>query len=916
MPARPGPELGEPVWIAAVGPAPALRVQCRAEPEPPVFIRTESEDSGHGDEYDTVPYFNHPVYTTVFPGEQDAVSRLPSPLHFPGFDKLQEFSSPGFRTAVSDGGIENIKDQTAGFFCIFGTEFIHNRSMSDTVSGFSTFILTTRARDVRGRCELEFRGNGRDGPCLIRIYPYEPVFFIAADAELPHGLDAERRSLALSTMDGQNVDGLYFPSLGSWRDGRSRLTEDGIRTWEADVRPEDRYLMERFITGAAVVEGPVRMDGFTRVFENPRIQPSEDRPKLGTLSLDIETGQDGRLYGLAVDAAGPAGTFRRAAVLDESAPPEGRRGMMPAPSGAGEGSPGSFELVPTEQDLLNLLTEWVREADPDFIIGWHVIGFDLAFLDRKSRQLGFTLRLGRGDEPMRLVEMEGRLPIVDLQGRLVIDGPPTLRGAFHKFSDWRLDTVAHELLGRGKEIQEHGSDKVAEIERRFCEDKGALAFYNLDDCILVTEIFRHTGVLEQLLTRSLITGLVPDQVHRSVAAFDRFFLPRLHRKGMVAPNQADITAGDHAAGGLVFSEKPGLFDDVAVLDFKSLYPTVIRTFHIDPYSLVKAAGLPLNNPAGIPFSRSEHILPEYLGELMEKRSEARASGDAPLAQAVKILMNSMYGVMGSPGCRFYHSELPTAITGIGQWVLRTTAERLRSWGYQVLYGDTDSVFVKLKTDERQDPDRAGSRLAARVDDYFRETIRRSYGVPSRLELEYEKRYLKLFLPVMRSSGGEGAVKRYAGLLSDGSVEIKGMEFVRSDSTALAREFQMELFRRYFAGEELHDWIRQVVADIRAGRLDGKLVYRRRLTRRAREYKSPPPHVRAVMMLDPDGSRDLREVEYVITPDGPVPLELQPREIDYNHYIEKQIRSVADDVLAPSGDSFDAVMGGKQLDLFP
>ncbi|MCK5735561.1 MAG: DNA polymerase II, partial [Spirochaetaceae bacterium] len=626
------------------------------------------------------------------------------------------------------------------------------------------------------------------------------------------------------------------------------------------------------------------------------------------LSLDIETGEDGRLYALAMDISGPAGEFRHVAVLDESAPTGGRS--------ADTLQPASLSYLSSELALLRFLVKIVTDFDPDIIIGWHVIGFDLSFLDRKSRELNFPLRIGRGHLPLRLVERPGSLPIAHLEGRLVIDGPVALRGAFHKFSDWRLDTVAHELLGRGKDIAAHGKAKVAEIERRFREDKGALARYNLEDAVLVTEIFQRTGILEQLLTRSLITGLPPDQVHRSVAAFDRFFLPRLHRKKYVAPNQSDISSGKGAPGGMVFSRGAGLFEDVAVLDFKSLYPTVIRTFHIDPYSLIKATENPMENPVGIPFSRSEHILPAYLEELMKKRAAAKEAGDAPLSQAVKILMNSMYGVMGSSGCRFYKSELPTAITGIGRWVLDSSVERLKSWGYEVLYGDTDSLFVKLKTEERQDADNAGRILAKRVDEYFREIIRSRFGVPSRLELEYEKRYVRLFLPRMRSgTGGEAAVKRYAGLLADGSVEIKGMEFVRSDSTALAREFQHELFRRYFAGEDLKTWIREMVSRLKEGEFDDKLVYKRRLSRPAGEYKSPPPHVRAVKLLDPDGSRDLREVEYVMTPGGPLPLELGPAEIDYNHYMEKQLRSLADDVLALEGDSFDSIIGGKQLDLF-
>ncbi len=768
------------------------------------------------------------------------------------------------------------------------------------------FLLTSDAADDRGGCELRFHGIGPEGPLLIRIPSHRPVFFIPRDAALPEGISAERRPLELTSFDGTPADGLYFITISAYRDGRRRLTEAGVRTWESDVRPEDRFLMERFITGSARVEGSGIKDGHLTIFDNPQFSPSDWRPVLTTLSLDIETGRDGTLYGLAMDISGSAGRWSSVAVLDPAAPSDGRVKQL-------AGDSPSVHYLQSEIALLRFLIETILEKDPDVIIGWHVIGFDLTFLDRKSRELGLPLRIGRGHSALRLIERPGSLPIAILEGRLVIDGPPVLRG-LHRFSDWRLDTVAYELLGRGKDIAAHGNEKVEEIERRFREDKGALARYNLEDAVLVTEIFQRTGILEQLVSRSLITGLPPDQVHRSVAAFDRFFLPRLHRKKIVAPNQNDISAGAPAPGGMVFSEGSGLFEDVAVLDFKSLYPTIIRTFHIDPYSLIKASEHLLETPVGISFSRSEHILPSYLGELMERRAEAKGKSDQALAQAVKILMNSMYGVMGSTGCRFYKSELPTAITGIGRWVLESTTERLKSWGYKVLYGDTDSVFVKLKTEERQDADNAGRRLAVRVDEYFRETIRTRYAVPSRLEMEYEKRYVRLFLPEMRS-GGEAAVKRYAGLLPGGEVEIKGMEFVRSDSTLLARDFQHELFRRYFAGEDLKPWIRDVVTRLKEGEFDDKLVYKRRLSRPARDYKSPPPHVRAVKMLDPDGSRDLREVQYLMTPQGPVPLELNPTEIDYNHYIEKQLRSPANDVLVIEGESFDTVIGGKQLDLF-
>ena len=253
-------------------------------------------------------------------------------------------------------------------------------------------------------------------------------------------------------------------------------------------------------------------------------------------------------------------------------------------------------------------------------------------------------------------------------------GIQALRNAFYTFEDFSLETVAGELLGRGKDIAAKGEEKIAEIERRFREDKGALALYNLEDCRLVSEIFEHTAILAMMLTRTEVSGMLLDMLGRSVGAFEHIYLPRLHRAGLVAPDLDDIPQGQHAAGGLVFTPDPGIHDHVVVLDFKSLYPSLIRTFKIDPLARLRHETDPIRTPVGIEFSATEHILPAYITQMMELRDEAKRTGNAPLSQAIKILMNSFYGVMGSPGCRLYHYDLPSAITGTGQWLLRRTRE--------------------------------------------------------------------------------------------------------------------------------------------------------------------------------------------------------------------------------------------------
>ena len=765
------------------------------------------------------------------------------------------------------------------------------------------FILTSTSTDNRGRAEVHYYGRGEKGPFKIVITNPKPLFFVKQKVNLPELPGLYTRDLDLKTFRGEPVKGLYFDTFDHYYNARRELHSKGVTTFESDVWPADRYLMERFIRTGVEIPGVPEQEysgsGTLTLWRDPVLSPADYNPPLKWLSMDIETGQHGELYSIALHGTYRDSNYRKVLIVDE-------QGLLDP---AEEINP-----MPSERELILSFIREVKSWDPDLIIGWHVIGFDLDFLVKKCVTLGIALTIGRGPKPLKLSERRRGMYDAEIEGRLVIDGPQTLRTAFFKFEDYTLETVAREVLGRGKDIRPE-EDKIAEINRRFKEDKKALARYNLEDAVLVTEIYKKTGIVEQLKTRSLITGLPLDRVGMSVAAFDFFMLPKIHRNGYVAPDVKDILPGGHAAGGLVFTSAPRLYPHVVVLDFKSLYPTIMRTFFIDPLSRLEADTDPVETPAGIKFSATRHILPDYLKELMDKRSRAKKEEDKNLSQAVKILMNSFYGVMGTTGCRFYHPDLPTAITGTGQWVLRTTSDYLRSSGYEVIYGDTDSVFVLLKQEEHRDPHGAGEQLAERVNNFMSEKISGDYGVESKLEIEFEKHYRKFFLPAMRATS-EGARKRYAGLLDNDEIEFKGLEAVRSDWTELAKEFQKELFKRFFHGLELKNWISEFVKDLKAGKKDGLLVYRKRLRRSQDKYtKTTPPQIKAARLLDPEGKMNLKEIRYVMTPNGPVPVQMSPQDIDYQHYMEKQLKPLADGVLFTMNESFDEIVSGKQLDLF-
>ena len=175
--------------------------------------------------------------------------------------------------------------------------------------------------------------------------------------------------------------------------------------------------------------------------------------------------------------------------------------------------------------------------------------------------------------------------------------------------------------------------------------------------------------------------------------------------GAAVGEEPGWTSLEGQGGGHVLEPRQGLHRNVLVFDFQSLYPSVMRTFNIDPLGHIAAGDDtdPIVAPNGAPFSRTPAILPALLDELIPRRERAKQAGDAIESQAIKILMNSFYGVLGTSACRFADPALANAITAFGREILLWTKRRFEELGYDVLYGDTDSLFV---ASGQQSPDAA------------------------------------------------------------------------------------------------------------------------------------------------------------------------------------------------------------------
>ena len=761
------------------------------------------------------------------------------------------------------------------------------------------FILTRHQQDEAQGIQLSYWLNCSGRSVSVSIPNQEAVFFIR-DEQLDEvqRLIAHLRGWRIAKVDLQDfsyrgVHALYAQSLKTYRQIQEILQLHSIAMMEEDIRHADRYLMERFIQGGVEV---IRGEG------QVRLRPSNHHPQFRILSIDLET------------------TMRADQILSAAFYADDFQLVLMQGQGI---DTDTLVYCADETILIHKFIQVVQQYEPDIFIGWNVINFDFRVLKNRADQLNIPLLLGRDQQPLQLYQSGQGKVFARMGGRVVLDGIDTLKGATYQFESFSLENVSREFLDRGKLI-DHVDDRGGEIQRLFREDKASLARYNLEDCKLVWDIFEKADLINYLIERARLTGLPLDKVGGSAAAFDNQYLPYLHRKGYVAPEYASGMSGLSAPGGYVMDSKPGLYRQVLVLDFKSLYPSIIRTFKIDPYGL--AEGLKTSVPADdlIPgfnhaiFSRSKTILPELIERLWAARDQAKQSSNSALSQAIKIIMNSFYGVLGSNVCRFFDQRLSSSITLRGHEILIKTRDIIEeAFGFKIIYGDTDSVFVWLGDDfPESQADEKGAELASFLNKWWQDNLEERFQLKSQLEIEYETYYCRFLMPTMRHSD-KGTKKRYAGMKrsADGTdhMVFKGLENVRTDWTMLARKLQEHLYERVFLGQEWKPLLKSTVESLLAGELDEQLVYRKRIRQPLDQYvKNKPPHVQAGLKAEHIyKERGLNSpfsagsyIEYLMTVNGPEPIEFSSSPIDYQHYLDKQLEPVCESILTFIGERFE------------
>ncbi len=276
-----------------------------------------------------------------------------------------------------------------------------------TLSGF---LLTRQWRDSAQGVELIFWAHSPEAPLRLVFHDQRAVCFIASETALdPQGLPGlifERKTLALRGLDGGKVDGLYFRHQRDLQRLREHTNQSDIPLYESDIKPHDRFLMERFITAPLEVRGkPAQKQGYLE-FVNPSVRPAVFEPDLSYVSLDIETdGSDGEIISMAISNPVHEVIFMQGAAAEwETEAP--------------------IRWFDNEQRLLEAFLDVFKTLDPDLILGWNLINFDLDYIERRCRHYRLPFAMGRGSDKASILQPQqsGQARIASLPGRVALDG--------------------------------------------------------------------------------------------------------------------------------------------------------------------------------------------------------------------------------------------------------------------------------------------------------------------------------------------------------------------------------------------------------------------------------------------------------------------------------------------------------------
>jgi DNA polymerase elongation subunit (family B) len=497
----------------------------------------------------------------------------------------------------------------------------------------------------------------------------------------------------------------------------------------------------------------------------------------------------------------------------------------------------------------------------------------------------------------------------------------------NRYNEHTLNAISEGILGEEK-VEVEGSINDLPIMN--------LAFYNYTDAKLTLELTSYDNdlLMKLLITLSRIARMnIEDTSRLSVSNWIRSMLINEHRKrnaliprkeeieqkGQEASSKA-IIKGKKYQGGFVVEPLPGVHFHVVVLDFASLYPSIIKVFNLSyetvkcPHEECRTNILPntsywvctkMRGMTSLLIGALRDIRVNYFKRLSKKaKSKEEKEFYNVISQALKVVLNASYGVMGFENFPFYCLPVAESTTALGRYSIQQTIEKAKSLGVTVIYGDTDSLFLKNPTDDQ----------VKEIVDFAKEKL----GI----DLEVDKVYRYVAFSQRK--------KNYIGVYEDGSVEVKGLSGKKSHVPDFIKNVFFDVINILgkvkspqdfeIAKEEIRKRIRKAYNDIKNRNVPlEELAFKVMLNKPIEKYTdTTPQHVKAAMLLAQKKEvkpGDIIAFVKTTTKDGVKPVEMaRKEEIDVDKYIEF-MESTFEQLLDALGFSFDEIIGATKLEDF-
>ncbi len=525
-------------------------------------------------------------------------------------------------------------------------------------------------------------------------------------------------------------------------------------------------------------------------------------------------------------------------------------------------------LTGKEPEILENFNKLVQKEDPDLITGYNIDGYDMPLLEERMRFNKIQYKIGRDFiPPRRIMDQYWRL-----HGRVIDDTWWEVRKVLHPKHE-TLNYVSNMLLNEGKE-----NVNRLDIENEWARRPADVIKYCIKDARLALMIYRKIRILDRNLYLSTVSMLPLDDVTNGGTStyVDSLLIRRADRENIGVPMSSSKFSNDTYEGGYVHTMDPGLFDMIVVLDFKSMYPSMIIKYNIC-FTTLSSEGT-IIAPNGAKFLSTDvkkGLIPDLLEQLMKKRDEVKKQMKTDKANyeyldglqaAIKVLMNTFYGVLGTSFYRFTNREISSAITAFARNTITSIIDDLEKTGNKVIYGDTDSIFIESGKETLDEAIEYGNRLSSEISER------------EQLVLEFEKIMDPLF--------SHGAKKRYAGKIvyppsSASQILVRGYETRRTDSfdlqsEALSKVFDLILSRDV---EGAKKYAEDLIREVAEGKIDNSKLVISRSVKNFSQYKNENSmaNVNAAKKLIERGETFIpgMKVSWIVTDAGKTPQGVEP-----------------------------------------